>query len=184
MGKVFWFDCETTGLDPEKNAIIQLAALIEIDGEIKEELELKLRPFARDEISQDALDIHGYSEDEIKQFPSPQESITQLKGTMGKYVDKFNKNDKFVMAGYYVAFDSDFLRSLFEKIGDYYFGSWFFSVVYDVQGLVAKQIIDKDFRAPNYKLSTICEKFGIEIQAHDALSDIRATRDLSLRIGS
>jgi oligoribonuclease (3'-5' exoribonuclease) len=31
MGKVFWFDCETTGLDAEACAIIQLAALIEID---------------------------------------------------------------------------------------------------------------------------------------------------------
>jgi oligoribonuclease (3'-5' exoribonuclease) len=32
--KIFWFDTETTGLDPVVNSIVQLAAIIEIDGEV------------------------------------------------------------------------------------------------------------------------------------------------------
>jgi len=31
---------------------------------------------------------------------------------------------------------------------------------------------------PNYKLQTVCEHFGVQIDAHDALSDIKATREL------
>ena len=34
--KVFWFDVETTGLDSKIHDIIQLACIIEINGEIKE----------------------------------------------------------------------------------------------------------------------------------------------------
>jgi len=40
MGKVFWFDCETTGIDPRRCAIIQLAGLIEINGKIDEKVNL------------------------------------------------------------------------------------------------------------------------------------------------
>jgi division protein CdvB (Snf7/Vps24/ESCRT-III family) len=34
----------------------------------------------------------------------------------------------------------------------------------------------------NAKLITACENFGITIDAHDALSDIKATRELMQRI--
>ena len=177
MGKILWFDCETTGLDPYRNGIVQIAALFEIDGVIKEEVNLLLRPGDTDKVDQEALDIHGYTKDEIWKFPYPQESMLKFQKAMAKHVDKFDKSDKFVMAGYFVRFDMDFLRALFVKLEDRYFGSWFFNVTYDVQALIAERIL-RGFRSPNYKLVTMCREFGIEIDAHDALSDIKATRNL------
>jgi len=177
MGKILWFDCETTGVDPHRNGLIQIAALVEIDDVVQDEINLFLRPGDIDKIEQDALDIHGYTELEIREFPEPEVSMAELQTRLAKYVDKFNKFDKFVMAGYFVRFDMDFLRALFVKLGDRYFGSWFFSVTYDVQSLIAERIV-RGFRAPNYKLETMCRQFGIEIDAHDALSDIKATRNL------
>jgi len=179
MGKILWLDCETTGLDPDRHAMIQLAVLIDIDGEVKESLNLKLRPLLFDVIEQSALEIHGYTEEEVKAFPGADEGLLTLKATMAKYVDKYNKRDKFVTAGYYVRFDVDFLRALFSKHGDDYFGGWFYSVSYDIQSVVAMEIADKGLRLENYQLATICEKFGIEIDKHDALSDITATRNLN-----
>ena len=32
MRKVLWLDIETTGLDPERHGIVQIAGIIEIDG--------------------------------------------------------------------------------------------------------------------------------------------------------
>ena len=179
MGKILWLDTETTGLEPQKNAIIQMAVLIEIEGKIKEELNLFLRPMDIDKVEQEALDIHGHTKEKIWEFPPPEKAMARLQKTMLNHVNKFDKSDKFVMAGYFVRFDMDFLRALFEKLGDKYFGSWFFSVSYDVQNLVAERVA-RGFRAPNYKLETVCEQFGVKIDAHDALSDIKATRKLNL----
>ena len=177
MGKTLWFDCETTGLDPYRNGIVQIAALVEIDGEVKEELNLFLRPGDTDKIDQTSLDIHGYTESAIREFPDPELSMRHFQTAMLRHVDKFDNTDKFVMAGYFVRFDMDFLRALFVKLGDRYFGSWFFNVTYDVQALIAERVL-RGFRAPNYKLATMCREFGIEIAAHEALSDIKATRNL------
>ena len=179
MEKIFWLDCETTGLDPQKNALIQIAALIEIDGKIKNRLNLFLKPLDIDKVDPKALELQGRTIEEIKKYPPPEKSFKILKEEMSLFVDKFDKHDKFVMAGYYVKFDIDFLRAFFEKLNDNYFGSWFFSVSYDVQFLIAQQIIKKSLRTPNYKLSTMCEKFGVKIKAHDAMSDIMATRELA-----
>jgi DNA polymerase III epsilon subunit-like protein len=35
---------------------------------------------------------------------------------------------------------------------------------------------------PDYKLSTVCAHYGIDIKAHEALSDIQATRELTLKL--
>lgn len=177
MGKILWFDCETTGLDPYRNGMIQIAALVEIDGEIKEELNLFLRPLDTDKVDQEALDVNGHTDVEIWEFPPAEEAMVKFQEALGRHVDKFDKSDKFVMAGYFVRFDMDFLRALFVKLEDRYFGSWFFNVTYDVQALIAERIL-RGFRSPNYKLVTMCREFGIEIDAHDALSDIKATRTL------
>jgi len=177
MGKVLWFDCETTGLDPYRNGIVQIAALVEIDGEVTEAINLFLRPGDSDKIDQKALDIHGYSESEVRKFPDPEISMRKFQTFLSRHVDKFDNTDKFVMAGYFIRFDMDFLRALFVKLGDRYFGSWFFNVTYDVQVQVAERIL-RGFRSPNYKLITMCQEFGIEIDPHDALSDIKATRSL------
>jgi DNA polymerase III subunit epsilon len=104
--------------------------------------------------------------------------LTEIRKLLGKYVNKYDKQDKFVLGGYNVGFDMDMMRVSFEKAGDNYFGSWFFWPVIDVRVMVAEQILEIGLRLPNYKLETVCEYFNIPIDAHNALSDIRATRQL------
>lgn len=75
----------------------------------------------------------------------------------------------------------DMMRSSFEKSGDKYFGSWFFWPTIDVRHEVAKQILD-GCRLRNYKLETVCGHYDIKIDSHDALSDIKATRELYYKL--
>lgn len=44
MKKVLWLDLETTGIDPDRHGIIQFAALVEINGELVDALEIKMQP--------------------------------------------------------------------------------------------------------------------------------------------
>jgi DNA polymerase-3 subunit epsilon len=182
MKKILYFDTETTGLNPQKNAVIQFAGIVEIDGNVQEEIEMKIAPMRDDVIEEKALEVHGMSVEQIKAFPSPKEQYEELKKILIKYVDPYNKNDKFTPAGYNVRFDMEMMHSFWKKNGDPYFG-----------GLVNWKCIDAlpimyflDFTEKvcldDYKLSTVCDHYGISIKAHDALSDIRATREAILKI--
>ncbi len=176
--KVLWLDSETSGVDYKKHAVIQFSPLIEINNEVVYEGNFFMKPFPQDVIEQEALDRNGRTKDEIVCFPDPQITLMEFRKILGKYVDKYNKQDKFVLAGYNVGFDMDMMRASFEKAGDNYFGSWFFWPVLDVRVMVAQQILEIGLRLENYKLETVCKYFNIQIDAHDSLSDIKATREL------
>lgn len=191
MGKVFWFDCETTGLDPEACAIIQLAGLVEIDGEIKESVNFFMRPLRGgekplynggpepdDEIRDSALQINQRTKEEILGFPHPKTAIDSLITILGKYIDVYDPNDKFICGGKNVKFDRDFLQECFWKTGNKYYDSYFFSVVREVETFVTDLILETNLRLPNYSLGTLCDHFKIDINHHEAMSDILATRDL------
>jgi DNA polymerase-3 subunit epsilon len=178
MKKVFFFDTETTGLDCKKQDIIQLAYMIEIDGEIKEEGSLYTQPFNYDTIQQEALNTNKLTVEQLKAFPSPSVTFMQLKRVLNKYIDKFNKLDKFSPAGYNVNFDVGFLREFFFKNKDKYYGSYFDYHLLDPIPVLHLLEYKGLIKLPNYKLVTVCEYFNINIDAHEALSDIKATRQV------
>lgn len=183
--KVLWVDCETTGTDPEINDIWQLAYLIEIDGAVVDGENMYIRPFNVKNIEDRALEVGGTTIEKLLEIElDVKGAVAQIKKTWEKYINKFDRDDKFVIAGYWVNFDMGFIRSLFRKAGDKYgVGSWCFSPCLDVASFVAVAVAKYGFRFPNYKLKTVCDRIGIPIDAHDALSDIQATRTLYQALG-
>jgi DNA polymerase-3 subunit epsilon len=185
--KVLWIDLETTGTNPIRHAPTQLAALVSINGIIEDEINLHMRPLTKHEVDDEALVKTNRTEDEIRAYPHQSEQFETFKALLERYVNRYEKLDKFVLAGYNISsFDEPFLRELFmdnaatrneRKYGGY-FGSYFFWPKRDVQTYLAEHIAENGLRLPNYKLETVCAYFGIPIDAHDALSDIRATRTL------
>jgi DNA polymerase-3 subunit epsilon len=176
--KVLYFDTETTGLDPVQNDIIQLAGMVEINGEIKEEFNLFSQPFSYENVAQEALDIHGISIDTIKQFPAPDYLRIRLIKILGKHVDRYNPMDKFYPAGQNIQFDLHFLEENFKKNNDIYFGSWFWRYCLDLYSLSTILRYKGILKTENLKLETLAKHFGVELKAHDAMSDIRATREI------
>ena len=182
MRKIFYFDIESTGTDKIKNDIIQLSGIIEIDGKVKETFNFRCQPFDYDNVQQEALDVTGLKLEDIKKYPSPRDVYNDLVELMAKYVNKFDRNDKFYPAGYNVGFDVGFLNEFFKKNGDNYYGSWFNWRLID--GLALIHFLDYcgKFDLENHKLSTVCDHFNIKINAHDALSDIEATKKVINKI--
>ncbi|MDR2426574.1 MAG: hypothetical protein LBD46_05285 [Endomicrobium sp.] len=123
MSKIIYLDTETTGLDKEKNDIIQVAGII------------------------------------------------------GKHVNKFDKTDKFYLAGQNVKFDLEFLHSWAKKNGDIYLGSYFWWYVIDLYVFTAAAKAWGWYEFETLKLSDVCKTLKVEIEnAHDALADIEATK--------
>jgi len=177
--KIAWIDGETTGLDSLQNDLLTFSVIIEIDGQIKDKLNLEMQPFNYQSITDEALKINGMTVEQIKKFPKPHEAHKKIETLFQKYVDRFDKNDKLIPAGYNVGFDVDFLFKLFQKCGDPYCGSYIDYHKLDVASLVLFFKIRGFF--PNlegYKLVDVCKALDIELDAHKAEDDIFATRKI------
>lgn len=183
MTKNLYFDTETTGLDAAANGLIQLAMIIEIDGVVVEEVNLKLKPHPTDLINDEALAVNGITREMLENEEgrlSCREGYLELIKILSKYVSQYDRADKFTPIGYNVSFDMEVLRQFFLKNGDKYFGSWMWWNAADPLQLLRFLKYARKVDLPDFKLSSVCAHFGIPIDAHDALSDIKATRDLAI----
>lgn len=180
--KVLWVDTETTGLSAYKNGVIQISGIVELDGFIVDEFDITTNVFPGDAIEQKALDVNRRTKEEIFDFQPAQTAYKQFSTLLSKYVNKFDKNDKFLLAGYNVGFDADMLLNWFRKAGDKYFYSYFLGGKLDVLSIAMMYCHLHHVNLPNHKLETVATHFGISADFHDAMDDIRATRDLYYKI--
>lgn len=185
MIKTLYFDVETTGLDPVKNGVIQLACIVDIGGEIKAEKEWFVRPFLNDIIDEKALEVNGLPLEKIKGFTDPKAVFRQFRQFLRRYISPYDSKDKFWPAGYNCTFDLNFMAEWFKKNGDKYFGSWQNWNAIDPLPIVRRLAWSGMIpMLENFKLGTVCRYFGIPLgdDAHDAMADIRATRELTIKL--
>jgi DNA polymerase III subunit epsilon len=180
--KIFWLDVETTGTDSEKCAIVQLAGLIEIDKKIIDTFSFEIKPHDGALIIDEALKVSGRTREQLETYLNHKDVYKLLCAGLGKIVNKYVRSDKLILAGYNVHFDDSFLRALFERCNDKYYGSFIAWPKLDVATFVADRLANGAI-LPDYKLSTFCAKYEVNLVAHDALSDILATRDLYYKLG-
>ena len=180
--KLLFFDIETTGVKFWKNGIHQISGQIIIDDFIQESFDFKVCPVQGCEIEEEALKIGNVTIEQIKAYPAMKDVYLQFIEMLSKYVDKFDKKDKFFLVGYNNAsFDNQFLRAWFVQNGDNYFGSWFWSNSIDVMVLASDKLMNERSMMENFKLMTVAKYLGIEIdesKLHDASYDIELTKDI------
>lgn len=186
--KMLWLDLETTGTNHAKHGIHQIAGMVEINGEIKEKFDIKLKPNPKALIDQGALDAGKVTMEQINTYQSFYSGYMELHTILGRYVDKFNKNDKFHLAGYNTqAFDGQFLRGLFLQNDDNYYGSFFWNASIDVMLIAAWRLKYARPFMKDFKLMTVAKHMGVEVdesKLHDAFYDIDITKQLYHRIDS
>lgn len=188
--KLCYIDTETTGLNAKRCGIIQIAAILEIDGNEVDSIDLRMRPADGLEISDEALAVSGTKREDLDSLPTEREAHAEFLRWLGKHIDKFSKTDKAFFCGYNSPFDVEFVRSWFDRQGDKYFGSWFWSGTIDVMGMALYRLRDQRAKLPNFKLGTVAEhvlgsrvaELTSEAGLHNALTDIRITRELFHRI--
>ena len=183
MEKVLWLDVETTGLDCRKHGLREVGFIIEIDGVEVDKGVFRINPFTyttKDvEIDGYALEISGVSIEDLESYDSSSYCFKELMKKLVKYVNVNDKNDCFVIAGYNTAFDIGFIKEWFKEMGlldsykdlFHYKSLDVFSIVFALRHIGLNS-------AENDKLETMCNYFGIGIEAHNALSDIEATKKL------
>lgn len=178
MSKLFFYDLETTGTNPGRHGIHQISGEIVIDGKSVETFDFKVQPNPKAQIEDAALAVGGVTREQIMAYPPMGQVYTQLVTMLAKYVNKYDKTDKFHLVGYNNrGFDDNFLRGFFLQNGDNYFGSWFWADSIDV--LASTFLAERRAELPNFKLATVADFLGIDTTAgklHDASFDIFVTK--------
>ena len=178
--KLLFFDLETTGTNPGRNGIHQISGQIVIDGKHVQDFDFHVQPNPKAVIEDAALQVGGVTREQILAYPPMEQVYKEFVAMLGKYVDKYDKKDKFFLVGYNnAAFDNQFLRGFFLQNGDNYFGSWFWSNSIDVMVLASAYLADRRADMENFKLSTVAKSLGVSVSddsLHNALYDIELTR--------
>jgi len=185
--KEFWNDTETAGLAPSSSALLQIAGQIIIDGDVKEEVNINLQPFPEDRISDKALEINGLKREDLfsPDRMTPAAGYQALMNILKKYVDKYEPKDKFQFCAFNARFDADFIRQFMKKNSDTYFGSWFWFPPIDIMQWCMLLWMDERHMMKQFTLKSCCEHMGLEwddAQAHEAMYDIKMTRELAKNV--
>ena len=183
--RFLWLDTETTGLEVSDSAAFELAFILVDSGNVICERCFFLNPLSETiKYHEEAGKVHGYSEQDIKSFSPESEQVPKIANFLTEARELWkhdgSKSEKLVIAGYNVGFDIGHLKALLERNG-YKFEDYFSDIVADVYGQVKKAGMQKALPyLPDRKLGTVAKHLGVNLEnAHDALADIKATRDVA-----
>jgi DNA polymerase III subunit epsilon len=181
--RILWNDLETTGTDPHKHAIIQIAAIIEENGVIIDTFESKMRPLPGKEIDETALEVNGVTREELLTFLGPNEVYSNFRMFCLRHGKPGDKSGRFIPAGYNNGFDLDFMAQWHLDMENK-FAFWHYL---QYQPIDPYPVCVALWRAgimltPDVKLPTVAKYYGIELKPHDAMSDVLAAREVSKRV--
>jgi DNA polymerase III epsilon subunit-like protein len=170
-----WCDTETTGKKPIDSGPFELAFLVYHGAQLLEERLFHLNPL-NDEvvIHQEALEVNGATEGQIRGYPPAKEVVPEI----AEFLKKHTPSEKLVFSGYNCPFDYGHLGALLFRegflIADYFNGVRFIDVLELVKQAKSMGIINPK---EDNKLTTMTKALGIPHEgAHGAMADIKATR--------
>ncbi len=180
MLKQIFIDTETTSVNRRECGLWQLSGIIECGKRI-EKFDFKMDIFEDSDIDPKAFEKNKMSLEKISKFADPTETYEKFINLLNKYVDKYDRNDKFIAIAYGAEFDQEVLRAWFERNDDDYFGSYFFHPWICVMNFAAYKYRNQRANFKNFKLETVAEYMGICDEKcetnlyHDAAFDIDIT---------
>ncbi|MEI8069759.1 MAG: 3'-5' exonuclease [Actinomycetota bacterium] len=161
-------DFETTGLNPETDRIVQLAAVIvNGEGDIVDSFDTIVKPESPAEYQHGAEHIHGISAEQVSSGMPLRKALEQL----------WSINAGHVFTAHNAPFDLGFLHAESKRVG--------------IEGAIESHIDTLELSrrttgtdsTRRHNLFALCEHYGIERdQVHDAKSDATATAQLLIHL--
>ena len=175
LGTFVVVDLETTGLDPEKDRIIEIGAIKFVDGKESEVFEQLVNPGIP--IPNFITRLTGITEDDVKDKPSIEEVLPHFLQFLGDAA----------IVGQQVNFDVSFLEYQFRKTkGDYDRWSDTTQRFKYVNNLRVDTLFIARIFMPfldSFKLALLAKEFDYDLtRAHRALDDARATGHVFLEL--
>jgi DNA polymerase III alpha subunit (gram-positive type) len=165
------FDTETTGLDEEKNCIIEIGLTILDGGSYKEygEYETFVQIYGEGEIEAKAMEVTGITMQQIEGGLHVVKMVTDLINMAKEF--KNGRYKKPILVAHNAPFDRKFIVKAFELAGKCLFDHFELDFEDTMKMSRAKWVNEK-----GHKLSDLCERLNIPIYgSHRAMNDVRPT---------
>jgi len=160
-------DLETTGFDPQKDRIVQMAAvLVNGRGEVVDTFDTVVKPESPEEYEHGAEHVHGISRQMVENGMPLSDALSRM----------WSLTDGRVFTAHNARFDISFLEAESNRVG-------INRVVNDfVDTLALARRADID-RTRKHSLQALCEHYGITVErAHEAMSDAKATASVLVKL--
>jgi DNA polymerase III epsilon subunit-like protein len=179
---LFYFDTETSGLESTRHTILQIAWIIEKNGAVMCERVFDIRPKDDADMCLAALNVNNFT---IARMLAAREAPLVL-GQMREDIKlAVGGGSALTPVGHNVKFDIDFLYALAKSRNE----TWWLNFGNNDYLKLKKPLCTVamchwlDYTGvlsqSDYKLTSCCKQLGITLEgAHDALQDVRATRQL------
>ena len=160
-------DVETTGFDPTRDRVLQVAAVVAHgDGSVSEHFETIVRPENPAEYEHGAEHIHGISTADVA-------AGMPLRTALERLIDLVSPHR---FTAHNARFDLGFLRAESERAGL----TW--DIAEHLDTLALARQLDPE-RQRSHSLSALCGHYGIvREREHEALADARATAEVLFRL--
>lgn len=147
-------DCETTGVDHEKDSIIEVAAVKIKNGKVIETFDSLIN--YQEELAPIVKFLTGIVEEDVKNAPHLEDIKNDLQSFLGNYP----------IVGHNIEFDINFLKSHGFKVSEKSIDT------YILAGMLLK-------KQKSYSLEALAQTFNIShTETHRAMGDVEATADL------
>jgi DNA polymerase III alpha subunit (gram-positive type) len=185
-------DCESTGLDKDKNEIIEISLLrLFLDGSKEDEQKTWLLKALKPEtIQEEALKINGHKREDIlglsvegkEKYLHPDIVLPQIENWIAE--DDVTSGDR-VLAGQNIMFDFDMMEATwnrFKIIDTFPFQLGHNKLVIDTKNLALFIDIIAGKKRKFYNLGSLTKDYGVKKEkAHRADADVRMTKELLLK---
>lgn len=171
---VLLLDCETTGLHPASDRVIEVAA-IRYDEKGRRELATVVRPHPLPILGEQITHLTGITQEMVEAGRPDAEVFAALR----------EMATKAVIIGHNVPFDIGFLNAEFQRLGlKPWAGDFICTRALATFLKIGKQSVNRaGYPYMSYKLADVCEAMGITLEgAHRALNDLEATEQLLLQL--
>lgn len=177
MKNLIFIDTETGGTDPDVHSLLQIGYVIDVDKDtiLKNELNISRHNYIA---TKEALSINNIDLDMIREIGKSEDIVAS---TLVTHVHR-TCSEKPTVVGHNVNFDINFLKKLFKRTGYDYDGTFSYRVV-DTMSIL--RALNDAGVIPSSACNSkgAFEYFGIDNKnAHTALSDAEATRELYYKI--
>ena len=160
-------DLETTGFDPGKDRIVQMAAVV-VDGSgtVVDSWDTVVRPESPEQYEHGAEHVHGISREMVQKGMLLSDALRRM----------WSMTEGKVFTAHNARFDISFLEAESRRVG------MDRSVEWHVDTLKLARKADQQ-KLRRHTLEALCEHYGVERErAHEAMSDARATATILMKL--
>jgi DNA polymerase-3 subunit epsilon len=154
------FDLETTGLSAERDAIVEIGAMLVRDGQVLENEVFQTLVNPEREIPWYASRVHGIRDAHVRDAPKAEEAVR----------DFLSFVDGRAVVAHNIGFDGSFVRAAAKRAGLVWAPG---AEICTVQ--LSRRAFPKE---RSHKLDVLAQRFGLEFEAggrHRSLGDVRVT---------